>query len=251
MPKFFVPPEHIFESKALIEGQEALHIYKTLRLKKGQKIHIFDGTGIDYFCEIQSIQKNLVEVNILDKYTSYTNPPIDVTIFQCLPKANKMDFIIQKTTELGISTIVPVISDRTVVKIESEKKLYARVERWKKIALEACKQSNRSYIPNIYKILSFEDCFNTEMITNSQLLIVLWEEEKAKNLKDILRQNKNGLKRVCFFIGPEGGFIKEEVDLIIQRGGIAASLGPRILRTETAAITVLSILMYELGDLGG
>ena len=89
------------------------------------------------------------------------------------------------------------------------------------------------------------------MITNSQLLIVLWEEEKAKNLKDILRQNKNGLKRVCFFIGPEGGFIKEEVDLIIQRGGIAASLGPRILRTETAAITVLSILMYELGDLGG
>lgn len=251
MPRFFVPHEHIFESKALIKGQEAQHIYKAFRLKKGQKIHIFDGTGIDYLCEIQNIQKSLVEVNILNKYKSSTNPPIDVTIFQCMPKADKMDFIVQKTTELGITTIVPVISERSVVKIGKEKKLNARVERWRKIALEACKQSNRSYIPNINRILSLKDSINTEMITNSQLLIILWEEEKTKNLKDILMQNKNGLERVCFFIGAEGGFAKEEIDLIIKRGGLTTSLGPRILRSETAAITFLSILMYELGDLGG
>ena len=252
MPKFFVPSHYIFGDYALIRGQEALHIYKVLRLKPGEKIRIFDGNGSEYHCEIRKTKKDLVEVIILNKLLGNPEPPVNTTLFQCIPKGNKMDFIVQKATELGITTIVPVISSRVVVKLDDMKRVTNRIERWEKIALEACKQSDRSYIPRINKILLLKDCIKTEMALNSQLQLVLWEEEKKAYFKNILKRCVNdNIYNVSFYVGPEGGFTTEEVDLLKKSGNITVSMGPRFLRTETATISFLSIIMYELGDMGG
>ncbi|HHY13092.1 MAG TPA: 16S rRNA (uracil(1498)-N(3))-methyltransferase, partial [Thermoanaerobacterales bacterium] len=184
MPKFFVPSHYIFGDYALIKGQEALHIYKVLRLKTGEKIRIFDGNGPEYLCEICETKKDLVKVNILNKFINNTEAPINTTLFQCIPKGNKMDFIVQKATELGITAIVPVISSRVVVKLEDKKRMANRIERWEKIALEACKQSNRSCIPEISEILSLNDSIKTNMALNSQLKIILWEKEEKTAFRD-------------------------------------------------------------------
>jgi 16S rRNA (uracil1498-N3)-methyltransferase len=248
MPRFFVPHECIQGHSAIIKGQEALHIYKVLRLKQGEQIWIFDGTGIDYRCEIQNIQRENVVVRILDRFNSCAEPPINMTLFQSLPKSDKMDLIIQKSTELGVTGIVPIITERTVVNIQEER-IQSRLKRWRRIALEACKQCNRSVIPHIHDILPFKE--SLKLIKSFQLSLIPWEEENERGLKEVLKPLENGIKDICFLIGPEGGFTQEEINAARRRGGISVSLGPRILRTETAGMVLLSILMYELGDLGG
>ncbi|MDI3534434.1 MAG: rRNA (uracil1498-N3)-methyltransferase [Thermosediminibacterales bacterium] len=247
MARFFVNPKDFFDNQVVISGTEANHISRVLRMKPGQKITVSDGCGKDFLAEIIEINKDCVKAEIIVKTTTVNEPLLDVVLFQSLPKFDKMDIVIQKTTELGIKAIYPVITERTVVKL-NEKKIHERQKRWSRIAREAAKQSNRSCIPKVGQVMDFKSALN--MINEFSLTIIPWEEEKRHNLKQILR-NSAGIKKISFFIGPEGGFTQNEVDLAMKKGAQPVSLGPRILRTETAGIALSAILMYELGDIGG
>jgi 16S rRNA (uracil1498-N3)-methyltransferase len=176
-----------------------------------------------------------------------SEPPVKITLFQGLPKAQKMELIIQKCVEIGIFKIQPVITQRVVVKTEG-KDISNKLERWRRISEEAAKQSNRGIIPEILEPITFD--MGIENIKNQDLSIVPYEKEKGNGLKKILIDNSYA-KNVGIIIGPEGGFDEYEIDKCIKNGVIPVTLGPRILRTETAGVAVSSMILYELGDMGG
>jgi 16S rRNA (uracil1498-N3)-methyltransferase len=174
-----------------------------------------------------------------------SEPNIYVTLFQGIPKSDKMDLIVQKCVELGVSKIVPVITERTVVKIDNQKDAIKKTDRWQKIILEAAKQCNRGIVPKIELPVSFEVALKTA--AEAELALIPYEKEADNGLRRYLKQ---GTKRISVIIGPEGGFTENEIKKAEGLGIMPITLGPRILRTETAGITMLSILMYELGDVG-
>lgn len=248
MHKFFVSNENIVDEWVNIIGDDVKHIYKVLRLNIGDKICINNCSGQEYLAEIKEIDKKEVKAQILEKMDTDNESSINVTIYQGLPKASKMDLIVQKNTELGVKEITPVITDRVVVK--GELKEYKKVDRWNRIALEACKQSKRSYIPKINSPLEFDQML--EELSNFQLIVVPYENKKAYGIKKLVEDIKElQIKNVAIVIGPEGGFEDKEIAKLQEMGAYIVTLGPRILRTETAGFTCLSIIMYELGDLGG
>ncbi len=239
MPKFFVSYENIKDDIIFISGDDANHLINVLRIKKGEKIIICDSEGFDYTCEIHSIGKKELQAKIIEKKICQTEPPVKITLFQALPKSDKMDLIIQKCIEIGIFEIVPYISENTIVKIESFDK---KLERYKKISESAAKQSGRGTIPNISNVLSFED--SVELSKKFDKAFVCYENEKMIGLNRILNERNYG--SLCFFIGPEGGFSKKEIDYMTENNILSISLGKRILRTETAALVFLSVLLYEI-----
>ncbi|WP_035288171.1 16S rRNA (uracil(1498)-N(3))-methyltransferase [Clostridium sp. KNHs214] len=248
MHKFFVSNENIVDEWVNIIGDDVKHIYKVLRLNIGDKICINNCSGQEYLAEIKEIDKKEVKAQILEKMDTDNESSINVTIYQGLPKASKMDLIVQKNTELGVKEITTVITDRVVVK--GELKEYKKVDRWNRIALEACKQSKRSYIPKINSPLEFDQML--EELSNFQLIVVPYENKKAYGIKKLVEDIKElQIKNVAIVIGPEGGFEYKEIAKLQEMGAYIVTLGPRILRTETAGFTCLSIIMYELGDLGG
>jgi 16S rRNA (uracil1498-N3)-methyltransferase len=244
MSRFFVKPEQISGDKVVIVGEDAKHIGTVLRMRKDEKITVCDGQSIDYDCIIIEIYKDSVEAKILDKQVNKAEPIIKVKLYQALPKLDKMEFIIQKCVELGIDEIIPVVSKRTIVKIEEPKKGEKKLERWNKISEAAAKQSMRGKIPQVSEIISF-----AQALKQAQLLdgaIIPYENERQTTLKTFA-QNFKG-RTIGVFIGPEGGFEQEEV-LMAQKIGIqAVTLGNRILRTETAGLATVSNIIYELGD---
>lgn len=246
MPRFFVKPEDIENSFIKISGDEYNHIKNVLRLKASDIITVSDGLGMDYTARIDSFEANCVIADIISSNNNYTEPPIEVTLYQGIPKSDKMDLIIQKSIELGVSRIVPVKMDRTVVKFGSEKDIDSKVTRWQRIALEASKQCNRGKLPKVDRPVTFDAAL--KLSGNSQLRILPYENEKSNKLKNALE--KSEIKDISVFIGPEGGFSEAEVRSAEHANVLPVTLGPRILRTETAGIAVLSILMYELGDVG-
>jgi len=175
-------------------------------------------------------------------------PALKVILVQGLPKGDKFDLIIEKSTELGVSVILPVRSRRTVVNLEAAK-VEKRLARWQRIAQEAAKQYGRAVVPRVEPLRDFAQVVME--LSPHGLALIPWEEEKNRSLKEVIAQSKGLTGPVTVFIGPEGGFEEEEVMLARQRGANPVSLGPRILRTETAGVAVLAILMYQLGDLGG
>ncbi|TYQ12912.1 UNVERIFIED_CONTAM: 16S rRNA (uracil1498-N3)-methyltransferase [Acetivibrio alkalicellulosi] len=247
MSKFFVDKKNILAKSINITGEDVIHIKKVLRLKCGDNIIISDGAGTDYYVEIQNIQQDLVETKIISFEKNIAEPSINITLFQGLPKSDKMDLIIQKGVELGVKKIVPVITERTVVKISGAKDSIKKCERWNRISMEASKQCNRGFIPKVDGPIFFSDAL--KMLNGGNLNILPYEKEKDNRLKYILNDSIKA-KDIYVFIGPEGGFSQEEVEIAVKSGVNTVSLGPRILRTETAGIAVLSILMYELGDVG-
>jgi 16S rRNA (uracil1498-N3)-methyltransferase len=246
MPRFFVKPEDIGVDSIKISGDEYNHIKNVLRLKASDIITVSDGMGTDYTARIGGFESNCVMADIISSNTNFTEPPIEVTLFQGIPKSDKMDLIIQKSIELGVKRIVPVKMERTVVKFGSEKDVDSKVTRWQRIALEASKQCNRGRLAKVERPVAFDAAL--ELSGNSHIRILPYENEKANTLKTALENN--GVKDISVFIGPEGGFTEEEVRSAELANVIPVTLGPRILRTETAGIVVLSILMYELGDVG-
>lgn len=244
MPRFFVKPEDINENEIKIFDEEYNHIKNVLRLKCGDKITVCDGAGTDYSALIDSFGSNCVFAGILSSQGNLTEPPIDVVLYQGVPKSDKMDLIIQKSVELGIKRIVPVLTERTIVKFGNEKDMGAKVSRWQRIALEASKQCNRGMVPVIERPMTYTNAL--ESSRDSQLRIIPFENEKGNTLKRILKCDSK--KSISVFIGPEGGFSEDEVKRAKLSGIEPVTLGPRILRTETAGFVVLSILMYELGD---
>ena len=247
MPRFFVNSKDIFDDNINITGEDYNHIKKVLRLKCGEIVTLSDGIGNEYVAEIEEFGEGFVHTKVIESYKNTTEPPVKVTLYQGLPKSDKMDFIIQKSVELGISRIVPVLTERTVVRLDSEKDALKKSERWNRISQEASKQCNRGIIPKIEIPISFKEAI--KQTKDNVLALIPYEKESANSLKQILKRGGN-ITEISVFIGPEGGFTEQEIEEAVNMGLNSVTLGPRILRTETAGITVLSILMYELGDVG-
>ena len=244
MSRFFVPKENIKDDKILIIGEDVSHITKVLRLGIGDEITCCDGAGNDYVVTIEEADKKQVICKVVSKEKTETEPNISVTLIQGIPKASKMDYIIQKTTELGICEIYPCSLARCVSKVENDKK----TDRWQKIAVEASKQSGRGVVPVVHNPISLKDAI--DVLKGADIAFVPYECQEESYLKPVLTA-KADVKSVAFLIGPEGGFDKQEIAQIEDAGLPVVTLGKRILRTETAGEAVLSMIMYEIGDING
>lgn len=241
MPKFFVASHQIQNDVVTIIGEDVNHIANVLRLQREDEIIVCDKDEItSYRTRITDINKEQVVCKIIEKITETTESNVEVTIFQGLPKADKMEYIIQKATELGAKEIVPVVMKRCVVKLEGKDEV-KKIDRWQKIAEVAAKQSGRDRIPNVHKVMKFQEMKN--IISEFDVFIVAYEGEKQTTLKQIL---KKGYKKIGVVIGPEGGLESQEVEELQKCGAKIITLGNRILRTETASLAILSIIMYEL-----
>ena len=247
MHKFFTQPEYISDKVARIIGDDVKHIYKVLRLTEGSEVIVNNSLGKEYLCKISSITKTEVEFDILEEVEKSNESSIEITLFQGLPKSQKMDLIVQKGTELGVFKFVPVITERVDVKIKGE---FKKLSRLSKIALEAAKQSKRSIIPEVTEPIEFDDAIKS--IQNMDLFVVPYENSQNYGINSLIREIKlDEIKKVGIMIGPEGGFEEVEIEALKNNGAKIVTLGNRILRTETAGFVAASLIQYELGDLGG
>ena len=243
MHHFFVAPEQISEEKIRIEGPDVNHIKNVLRMKVGEELEISDGNCKKYLCEIGMLSSEEVIAIIKEEQRDDRELPSKLYLFQGLPKSDKMELIIQKAVELGVYEIIPVVTKRAVVKLD-DKKAGKKIERWQAIAEGAAKQSGRCVIPKVRRVMSYKEAVQYA----KDLDVTLVPYELAKDM-DETKQVISGIQSgqsVGIFIGPEGGFETAEVECAIQNGAKAITLGKRILRTETAGLTTLSILMYHL-----
>ena len=239
MYNFFVNSNDICDNIARISGEDYNHIKNVLRMKLGTKILINDkGKNNSYLTEIQKISEKEILCKIIEKIES-NEMKIKVTLFQGVPKSDKMEYIIQKSVELGVYEIIPTQMKNCVAKINNEEN---KLIRWNKISETAAKQSKRSIIPKVENKISFDELINR--MKEFDLTIVAYEDEKNTNMKDILRNYPN-VKSIAIIIGPEGGIDKNELEIMSNNGAKHASLGKRILRTETASIAMLSMILYE------
>lgn len=244
---FFVSPHQITGDQVHIVGTDAVHISRVLRLRPGDVINVLDGSGKGYRVKLTFTSAEQVKGLVLEKFTPIGEPPVRVTLVQGLSKGEKMDIIIQKSVELGASAIIPMSCSRSVVRLTREK-AKERQERWQRIAREAAKQCLRAVVPEVKEVMTLEEVL--DVLPPGALTLMPWEEERGISLKSVLRKEKQ-VQEIFLFIGPEGGFDPAEVELARQKGVTTVSLGPRILRTETAGMAVLTMVLYELGDLGG
>jgi 16S rRNA (uracil1498-N3)-methyltransferase len=238
-PRFFITPEAVSGPQIIMTGDDLRHIRTVLRKQPGDLLILLDGKGKEYTARIVRMERAEIVAEVVSEIKREAPHPI-ITLCQGLPKADKMDWIVQKATELGVANIVPLITERTIVKIKDEEK---RVSRWQKIAREAAMQSNRVDIPAIGRIVSFKDFLRTQDPEPGTLLLLPWEEGTVP-IKDVLRGTP-GIKKIIVLIGPEGGFSEAEAGAARGKGFHLVSLGSNILRTETAAIAVLGMIMYE------
>lgn len=246
MHKFFTPKELFYENEARILGEDVKHIYRVLRLEEGEKVVINNLQGEEFLGRIAEITKTEVKVVIDEKLEVNNESPLEVYLFQGLPKAAKMDLIVQKGTELGFKEITPIITERVDVKLKGEFKKLDRLER---IALEASKQSKRTFIPKINSPISFKEL--EEELKLMDLVVVPYENAENFGVKALVKNIDKSIKKLGIIVGPEGGFEEEEISKLKDNGAYIVTLGPRILRTETAGFVCGSLLQYELGDLGG
>ena len=248
MPRFFVRNEQVKEKTIEILGEDIKHIKNVLRKQIGDKLEICNqDTQKSYICEIEKLEDKCILTKIIEELKKDDNK-ISVDIYQGLPKADKMELIIQKSVELGVNAIIPVAMKRCVVKIDPKDEI-KKITRWQKIAESAAKQSGRSTIPEIKNIINIEKV--NQLIKIYDSVIVAYENEKETTIKHELLILKEKVKtnnkiEIAIVIGPEGGLEEKDVELLKQNGAKIVTLGNRILRTETVALNVLSVIMYEL-----
>jgi 16S rRNA (uracil1498-N3)-methyltransferase len=245
MPRFYVPYPQIENGMLRIEGNEVRHIRRVLRLKAGDEIIVFNGSVKEYNGTIVEEDPSSVVIRIQNIFPSPKESPLEITLAQSLLKGEKMDYLIQKVTELGIKEIIPFFSSRSVPLLDKSKKL-KRLHRWERIAIEASKQCGRGMIPKIELFKDYSEMLETTSL--DFLRLILWEGEGVR-LKEVLEGSKEKTK-IFFIVGPEGGLSHEEVTDAKRKGFIPITLGRRILRSETASLCLLSILQYEWGDIG-
>lgn len=239
MYNFFVDNENKKDGRYFISGTDFNHIKNVLRMSIGEQFLVSCDDHSD-LCEIESFETDTVVVKIIEQDYQSTNLPIKIHLFQGLPKSDKLELIIQKAVELGVATVTPVAMKRSIVKIDDKKKK-SKTERWQAIAEAAAKQSKRTAIPEVREVMSYKEMLNEAK--NLDLLLVPYEcAEGMTATKDALSQIKSGMS-VGIVIGPEGGFEQKEIDAALEIGGKVISLGARILRTETAAITSVAMCM--------
>lgn len=244
MRRFFI--EQPVAQTSVIEGSDARHIAKVLRLQAGAVVDVVGGDGRAARMEIVAATPLTVELKLLEWLAEEKEPPVRLVLAQGLAKGDKMEYIVQKAVELGVGEIVPLALDRCVVRYEG-KKQHDRVERWQSIASEAAKQCRRSAIPKVNDIMRLPDALAA--LEPDAAAIMLYEAENKQGMKNLLRACR--AKTYMLLIGPEGGFSDAEVALCRAAGVHPVGIGPRILRTETAATAALAMVMYEHGDLGG
>ncbi len=242
MFQFFVEDDNIEDDRIRIEGSDVNHIRNVLRMREGEDIRVSTDSGRNFFCEIGEIQEDVVYANVLEEDFSGTELPSRIYLYQGLPKGDKMEMIIQKAVELGVYKIIPVAMKNCVVKLD-EKRAENKVRRWQAISESAAKQCKRSIIPQIGPVMPFMQA--AELAMERDVRIVPYENERGMAKTKELLENIEPGQSIAIFIGPEGGFAEEEIEHVKDYMSVI-SLGKRILRTETAGMTMLSILMYEL-----
>ena len=242
MHRFFTEKENISDNFIVLQGSDVSHIRKVLRLKVGDQIEVLDGEGSLYLVNLADININSIKGEILSSEQINTESGLMIHLGQSLIKGNGFDIILRKSVELGVHSISPLITERTVVKSDSDKK----VPRWKRIIEESTKQCGRSSIPEISNKITGLDIF-CQRTKNSDLKLIFWEIEKNKGLRDI--NPKTTPRSTSVLIGPEGGFTVKEVETARRYGFISLGLGPRIFRAETAPLVVLSLLQGKWGDI--
>ena len=245
MSKFFVKPEQIKNDNIIIDGDDVNHILNVLRMKKDDEIQVCNQvTGENYKARIMQYSKNEIECKIEEKIGKSTESNVHITLFQGIPKFEKMELIIQKNTEVGVNNIVPVIMERTVVKLD-EKVASKKLDRWQKIAEIAAKQSMRDIIPNVKSIIKTKEIG----VDRYDVVLVAYENEEHNMLKAELKKLESQNKQeynIAIVIGPEGGISEKEIELLDEKNVKFVSLGKRILRTETAGLVMAGNILYEL-----
>lgn len=241
MYNFFIENFNINAKECLITGADFNHVKNVLRMKVGEELLVSDGKN-SHLCRIESYSPSAVVLSVIEKNYADTSLPIEIHLFQGLPKSDKMELIIQKAVELGVTEITPVEMARSIVKVE-EKKKGQKTSRWQAIAESAAKQSKRTVIPKVNDIVNFRAAL--DIAKNLDILLIPYESKNGmEDTKLALNAIKGGYK-VGVMIGPEGGFDQKEIDLGVNNGGKIISLGKRILRTETAAITSVAMIMLH------
>ena len=231
MPRFF---KESFESAPFLDGDDANHIIKSLRMKRGETLTVCDTKGFDYICIITDTKNSIVALEIKEKKQTVTEPSVFVTLYQCLPKGDKLDTVVKQAVEMGVSRIVPVISINCVSRPDFNQ-LQKKCHRWQKIADEAAGQSGRGFLPRVCECITLKDA--SKNMSQDDLALFFYEAGGQKLLIP------NNIKTISLIIGPEGGFTEKEAELLVADGAVATTLGPRILRTETAPISALAGIM--------
>lgn len=243
MQHFFVTPSQVEEGRIYIEGSDVNHMKNVLRMRSGEELMVSDGNNRKYRCAIEQYKEEGAILRIIEGMQVDTELPSKIYLFQGLPKQDKMELIVQKAVELGVYRVIPVNTRRSVVRLDA-KKAAKKAERWQEIARSAAKQAGRGYIPEVASVMSYEEAL--ECAGKLDVVLIPYElcvdMEETKKIIEAVTPGQS----VAVFIGPEGGFEKEEVRRAMECGAKAVTLGRRILRTETAGLTVLSVLMFHL-----
>ena len=245
MHHFFTDPSQVRDGKIFIEGSDVNHMKNVLRMRVGEQVQISDQNGKNYLCELETFEEEQACFRIVETQRSQNELGSRLYLFQGLPKSDKMELIVQKAVELGACEIVPMATRRAVVKLEGKKE-EAKRKRWQTIAESAAKQAKRMIIPRVSPVMNFSQAAEYAASMDVRLIPYEMAENMAATRK-ILSSVKPG-QSVGIFIGPEGGFEKEEIELALAKGIVPITLGKRILRTETAGFTLLSVLMYLLEE---
>jgi 16S rRNA (uracil1498-N3)-methyltransferase len=246
MARFFLAKKNIQDNHGTITGEELTHMKRVLRLKPGDRVTLFDDAGWEHEATIRAFGDDYGEVAISKSYRAGRESPLELILALGLIKGEKMDFVIEKATELGVRAIAPFVSRYTVPKLD-ENKIARRAERWQKIALSAAKQSGRTHIPEVFSLTGFEELLQQNWPDTLKLLF--WETESQQTLRQIY-ETQRAMRSILIVIGPEGGFSDEEAKQAVHAGFKTVRLGQRILRAETAAVAALAIVQSWWGDLG-
>ena len=243
MQHFFVTPSQVKGEKIYVEGMDVNHMKNVLRMRCGEELMVSDGNNLKYRCSVEGYEEEQAVLRILEEMDVDTELSSRIYLFQGLPKQDKMELIVQKAVELGVYRVIPVSTRQAVVRLD-QKKAGKKAERWQQIARSAAKQAKRGYVPEVAFPMSYREAL--EAARELDVILIPYELAKdMKETKEIIERIRPG-KSVGIFIGPEGGFEKEEVELALEYGAMPVTLGRRILRTETAGMAMLSVLMFHL-----
>ena len=245
MARFFLPQANIQEGRGIVHGQELTHLMKVLRLRAGDFVTVFDNSGWEHEAVIETLTSERGELKIVESHHTGREPSVPITLALGLTKGEKLDWTIEKATELGVTTIIPLSSTFTVPKLDREK-IQKRAERWRKIAVSAAKQCGRSRIPEVRSLCSFENFLSDPW--PETLKLIFWENETEQSVGELFQKCREA-KNLLLAIGPEGGFSKREVELASAQGFQSVHMGRRILRAETAALAALTLVQFLWGDL--
>lgn len=245
MHRFYVPPTHIAEGQARLSPEQQKQLRHVLRMQAGDAIALFDGSGVEFKAELETDESGNMRARLVEERRPDTEPPFRLTIIQGMPKGEKLEIVLQKCTELGVSEFLIVGTERSIPRIPRDK-IGARLERWRVIVREAAEQSGRVCLPQVDGVLSLGDALSR--VEGRGPILIAWEQQQGSELYS-MPHRLMGVTDIALMIGPEGGFAAQEVTNAIEAGAVPVSLGARILRTETAAIAATAVLVSGLEHL--